>query len=313
MALAAKKKIRLKRRPRDKAEQPPVESTKAAVRNIVGVCNHNPYQVGQLLPSEPAVMGMDGKVSGSRKAQYLLVPYVATLLQFRDTVLAFKGTVIVFDDPVKLDHVLQISNVLDIVTKNHSYQYTFGPLTSAKLVAADEPRRPIVIDQERINVLPNMINAVQGSIAQVIMEATQSLIPTVKSDVLKTIFSWISESDLTTDLLLQELVKLNVEDPEVMMAPLLAFLGTEQGEKTCKAFAMVAEYKAKNKSVPYPKIEKATGVPSFDLQFAIRYIRRTTAVRRPGMTLSQIHAARRLKSNNDILVGIDDPEDEEDA
>ncbi|QJT71242.1 hypothetical protein GR11A_00205 [Vibrio phage vB_VcorM_GR11A] len=263
------------------------------MKALYGVASHNPHQISTMLEQRKKkaltyqMMGF-GDTPDTDK-DVVLVPTVSVFLSHRQDLEKSGVIVIIFDDPVKLEHVG--CEILDVSGKPHTYEYTFKRLESDELyMLLKRKGAPTGVNDETLNLLPRMIDEVEGSITQALMTFLSNVPNTDhRVQLTKIVTKWLLSKGSK-----EAALKKSLTDAGCKSKALDTFMTyIKDSGKVKLAFEMVGEWRAAKKSVNFKKLEKDTGVAAFDIKYMLKVSRFTDNVQFPDMDTNEIHAARK--------------------
>ncbi|QJT71026.1 hypothetical protein GR7B_00228 [Vibrio phage vB_VcorM_GR7B] len=286
------------------------------MKALIGIASHNPFQITHMLDGliEDAVefekKAKKGKVKEAKgcltyqcmgfgdvvdeDVKVVMCPTVAVFLRNREDFEKAPVIALVFDDPVKLEHIGCF--LADVNNKPHSYEYDFKRLTASQMLTiltrASAGKYPTEVNDESLNLLPRMLDEVEGSITQHLLTFL-SFVPNTddRTTLTKLIVAWLMKKGAAPNELRKSLEKAGAKSNA-----LNAFMDyLKDAVKVKEACEYVAQRKAEGKSVNYKKLEKDTGVAAFDIKYLIKTARFNDSIQHPNMNTNEIHRARKEK------------------
>lgn len=217
----------------------------------------------ELLMPETVLAGK----KANRKLQCVLLPSVSLFIKRADELLDWPGVVIIFDAPVRCDGLVG-ATLLDVKERTESFRYVFERLAPDTLVDAVrqciEDEEEVMFHVRQSNLIPYLLN--QTSASQ--MDRVQTWKYVIKNTELRDqamskLVEWFFVPKPTVDQLRKKLATmLSVAEDRLDV-----LFRDNRFADLKKATLVVAEAKAKGKSVSVDKVAEDNGVSPFDIRY----------------------------------------------
>lgn len=212
-------------------------------------------------------MVLVGKKATHSKLQCVLLPSVSVFIKRADELLDWPGVVIIFDAPVRCDGLVG-ATLLDVKERTESFRYVFDRLAPDTLVDAVrqciEDEEEVMFHGRQSNLIPYLLN--QTSASQ--MDRVQTWKYVIKNTELRDqamakLVEWFFVPKPTVEQLRKKLATML----KVTEDRLAVLFRDNRFADLKKATLIVAEAKAKGKSVSVDKVAEDNGVSPFDIRY----------------------------------------------